>query len=380
VTHTAPLFESLTVKKLTLTNRIVMSPMTRRFSPNGVPTTEVADYYRRRAEGGVGLIVTEGIGIDHPAAIDDSNIPVLHGDSCLAGWKNTVDAVHAAGGVIFPQLWHMGPMRKSGMGPSPDAPSMRPSGLWGPVGKNIVWGLDADQVRRERAPNEPMTQQDIDQVIEGYARSALAAKQVGFDGIAIHGAHGYIPDAFLWSGTNQRNDRYGGDLGQRTTFVQEMIRAIRDAVGPGMPIMLRFSQWKQQDYEAKLAHTAQELEALLLPISEAGVDIFDASTRRFWLPEFKGSDLNLAGWAQKITGKPTMTVGSVGLSCDLYEALEKGSAETTDLKLLMEKFNRGDFALVGVGRALLADPAFARKIRSGTATTAFDKKFIQSLI
>jgi 2,4-dienoyl-CoA reductase-like NADH-dependent reductase (Old Yellow Enzyme family) len=380
MSHTAPLFESLTVNKLTLPNRIVMSPMTRRFSPNGVPTDEVADYYHRRAEGGVGLIITEGIGIDHPAAIDDTRIPLLHGDTCLAGWKKTVDAVHAAGGVIFPQLWHMGPMRKSGLGPHPQAPSMRPSGIWGPLGKNIVWGLDADQVRRERAPIEPMSQRDIDEVIEGYARSASAAKRVGFDGIAVHGAHGYIPDAFLWSGTNQRSDRYGGSLAQRTTFVQEVIRAIRAAVGPDMPIMLRFSQWKQQDYEAKLAHTPQELETLLRPISDAGVDIFDASTRRFWLPEFDGSDLNLAGWAQKITGKPTMTVGSVGLSSDLYEALEKGSAETADLGVLMEKFNRGDFALVGVGRALLSDPAFARKIRTGTATTAFDKQFIHSLI
>ncbi len=108
MTDTAPLFQPLVVKSTTLRNRIVMSPMTRRFSPNGIPTNEVADYYRRRAEGGVGLIVTEGVGIDHPAAIDDTNIPVMCGDDCIAGWKKTVDAVHAAGGVIFPQLWHMG--------------------------------------------------------------------------------------------------------------------------------------------------------------------------------------------------------------------------------------------------------------------------------
>src|SRR5260370_17129220 len=99
---TAPLFESLTVKNVTLPNRIVMSPMTRRFSPNGVPTTAVADYYRRRAEGGVGLIVTEGIGIDHPAAIDDSNIPVLHGEASLPGCKKPVDAVPPPGVRIFP--------------------------------------------------------------------------------------------------------------------------------------------------------------------------------------------------------------------------------------------------------------------------------------
>jgi hypothetical protein len=105
----------------------------------------------------------------------------------------------------------------------------------------------------------------------------------------------------------------------------------------------------------------QELEKILLPISEAGVDIFDASTRRFWVPEFSGSDLNLAGWAQKITGKPTMTVGSVGLNNDLYEALEKGSAEVADLGVLMERFNRGDFAvkagLVGFSRGASRDLA-----------------------
>jgi 2,4-dienoyl-CoA reductase-like NADH-dependent reductase (Old Yellow Enzyme family) len=379
MTDTATLFEPLRVKQVTLRNRIVMSPMTRRFSPGGIPTEEVANYYLRRVHGGVGLIVTEGVGIDHPAALDDSGIPVMYGPDALAGWKRAVDVVHDAGGVIFPQLWHMGPMRKSGQGPYPNARSMRPSGLWGPVGDNVVWNLDQEQVRKEREPTTPMSHREIDAVIEGYVRSAVSAKQVGFDGIAIHGAHGYMPDAFLWSGTNRRSDRYGGDIAQRTVFVQEMIRAIRDAIGTDMPIMLRFSQWKQQDYAAKLAHTAQELEQLLLPISEAGVDIFDASTRWFWKPEFPGSDLNLAGWAQKITGKPAMTVGSVGLSNDLYEALEKGSAETVDLAALMEKFNRGEFALVGVGRALLSDPAFANKIRSGSRPAGFDRKYIQTL-
>jgi 2,4-dienoyl-CoA reductase-like NADH-dependent reductase (Old Yellow Enzyme family) len=379
MTDTAPLFQPLVVKSTTLRNRIVMSPMTRRFSPNGIPTDEVANYYRRRAEGGVGLIVTEGVGIDHPAAIDDTNIPVMYGDDCIAGWKKTVDAVHAAGGVIFPQLWHMGPMRKSGQGSRPESRSMRPSGIWGPLGDNVVWGLDQEQVRQQRAPIEPMSHQDIGDVIEAYARSASCAKQAGFDGIAIHGAHGYMPDAFLWSGTNQRTDNYGGDVERRTTFVRELIRAIRSVVGADMPIMLRFSQWKQQDYQAKIAHSPQELEKILLPISEAGVDIFDASTRRFWVPEFSGSDLNLAGWAQKITGKPTMTVGSVGLNNDLYEALEKGSAEVADLNVLMERFNRGDFALVGVGRAMLSNPDFARKVRGGIKIAAFDRQYIRSL-
>src|SRR5260370_23451811 len=143
---------------------------------------------------------------------------------------------------------------------------------------------------------EPMSHQDAGAVIVAYARSASWARQTGFDGIAIHGAHGYMPDAFLWSGTNQRTDNYGGDVERRTTFVRELIRAIRAVVGADMPIMLRFSQWKQQDYQAKLAHTPQELEKILLPISEAGRDIFDASTRRFCVPEFSGSDIYPAWW------------------------------------------------------------------------------------
>jgi hypothetical protein len=122
MTDTAALFEPLLVKQVTLRNRIVMSPMTRRFSPGGVPTEEVANYYLRRVHGGVGLIITEGVGIDHPVALDDSGNPVMYGPDALAGWKRTVDVVHNEGGVIFPQLWHMGPMRKSGQGPVSQRP------------------------------------------------------------------------------------------------------------------------------------------------------------------------------------------------------------------------------------------------------------------
>jgi 2,4-dienoyl-CoA reductase-like NADH-dependent reductase (Old Yellow Enzyme family) len=186
MTDTAALFAPLLVKQVTLRNRIVMSPMTRRFSPGGVPTEEVANYYLRRVHGGVGLIITEGVGIDHPVALDDSGNPVMYGPDALAGWKRTVDVVHNEGGVIFPQLWHMGPMRKCGQGPYPNAPSMRPSGLWGPVGDNVVWNLDPGQVRKEGEPTLPMSHREIDEVIEGYVRSAASAKQVGFDGIAIH--------------------------------------------------------------------------------------------------------------------------------------------------------------------------------------------------
>jgi 2,4-dienoyl-CoA reductase-like NADH-dependent reductase (Old Yellow Enzyme family) len=380
MTDLSPLFEPLTVRGVTLGNRVVMSPMTRYFSPGGIPTDDVAAYYARRAAGGAGLIITEGVGINDPAAIDDANIPVMHGDAARAGWGNVVDRVHEAGGIIFPQLWHMGPMLKRGVGPHPNAEPRRPSGVWGPIGSHVVWGLDPEQLRLAQTPGPEMSSADIRQVLDAYVEAACMAKEVGFDGIAIHGAHGYLPDAFLWSGTNLRQDEYGRDIEGRTLFVRQLVAAIRAAIGEELPIMLRFSQWKQQDYTAKIARGPDELEQLLLPISAAGVDIFDASTRRFHEPEFADSGLNLAGWTQRITGKPTMTVGSIGLNKDLYQGFQEGDVGLVDLAPVIDRFNQGEFSLVGVGRAMLCNPDFALRIRQNEKLRPYEAKFVMELI
>ena len=376
----SPLFEPLTVRGVTLRNRVVMSPMTRYFSPGGIPTDAVAAYYARRAAGGAGLIITEGVGINDPAAIDDANIPVMHGDAARAGWRKVVDRVHEAGGIIFPQLWHMGPMLKRGVGPYPNAEPRRPSGVWGPIGSHVVWGLDVEQLRLAQVAGPEMSRADIRQVQDAYAEAARMAKEVGFDGIAIHGAHGYLPDAFLWSGTNLRQDEYGRDIEGRTLFVRQLVAAIRAAIGEELPIMLRFSQWKQQDYTAKIAGGPDELEQILLPISAAGVDIFDASTRRFHEAEFAGSSLNLAGWTQRITGKPTMTVGSIGLNKDLYQGFQEGDVGLVDLAPVIDRFNQGEFSLVGVGRAMLCNPDFALRIRQNEKLRPYEAKFVMQLI
>ncbi len=269
-----------------------MSPMTRSFSPQGVPDENVAAYYRRRAAGETGLIITEGVGIDHPSALGEAglgedDIPELSTAATIAGWQRVVDEVHAAGGVIFPQLWHMGVMKEPGSGLHPHAPAMRPSGVWGPAGR--LCSLDPEYLARVMSPTAPMSESDIADVIGGYARSASYARSAGFDGIAIHGAHGYLIDTFLWSETNSRSDHWGGDRRGRTRFAVEVVSAIRQAIGEDMPIVFRFSQWKQQDFKAKLAHTPQELEEVLGPIADAGVDVFDGSIRYFDRAEFEGS-------------------------------------------------------------------------------------------
>lgn len=342
------LYQPVTLGNLKLTNRIAMAPMTRGFSPNGIPGADVVGYYRRRAENEVGLIITEGTLVNHPAAAQGLGKPNFHGTAALNGWSHVVEAVHKAGGKIIPQLWHVGMARQiSEENPNPTALPIGPSGIDVNSGEKV---------------SEPMTLSEIDHIVKAFGQAARDAKRLGFDGIEIHGAHGYLIDQFFWEKTNQRQDNYGGDMLARSRFAVEIIRACREAVGPEFPIVFRFSQWKLGNYTAKLAETPEQLAAFLAPLVKAGVDIFHCSTRRYWEPEFEGSSLNLAGWTKKLTGKPTITVGSVGLDNNVIDFFTKGEgAKTASLAPLMERLEKKEFDLVAVGRALLADPAWATK-------------------
>lgn len=346
---TASLFQPFTCRGLQIPNRIVMAPMTRSFSPDGVPGEDVAAYYERRAAADVGLILTEGTVVDRQGACNDAKIPMFHGEAPLAGWQTVCDRVHGAGGKIAPQIWHQGMVRKPGTGHYPDAKTDSPSGLTA-TGKQVA-----------EAPSEA----EVEDMVASFSRAAADAARLGFDAIEIHGAHGYLVDQFFWEVMNAREDKYGGGLIERARFAAEIISESRKAVGDDIPIILRFSQWKQQAYEAKLAQTPQELEAFLNVFVDAGVDILHCSQRRFWEPEFEGSDLNLAGWAKKLTGLPTITVGSVGLSGDFLGAFVGQGSEAAPLDKLLERMDKGEFDLVAIGRALLQDPDWVTKVKEG---------------
>lgn len=351
MTSTAALSQAFSLKTLTLKNRIVMAPMTRNFAPNGIPGDANAAYYRRRAEADVGLILSEGTVIDRPASRNLPGIPFFHGEAALAGWKQVIEGSHAAGGRMGPQIWHVGAVKASADW-EPDARLIEsPSGL--------------------EAPGKPrgktMTEDDIADTITAFARAAADAKRLGFDTVEIHGAHGYLIDQFFWSGTNLRTDRYGGaSIRERSRFALEVVKATRQAVGPEFPIILRVSQWKQQEYTARLAETPDAMTEWLLPLVEAGVDILHCSQRRFWEPEFPEIDgaegLNFAGWAKKLTGAATISVGSVGLSGDFLGSF-KGEASTAQgIDDLVRRLERQEFDLIAVGRGLLNDPHWAAKI------------------
>ncbi len=353
------LFKPFQLGKLTLPNRIIFPPMGLSVCENGVPSDAAADYYARRAAGGASLVITEGVYIDHPSSGDNPLLGRFSGQDAFDGWRNVAAKVHAAGGFTVPELWHVGliysgPELITGGKPAfrPELGQVSPSGYIAP----------------DEKVTEGMTQARIDEVIAAYGRGAKMAKALGFDGIELHGAHGYLIDQFFWSKLNKRTDRYGGDARSRGRFAAEVITECRRHLAPGMPVIFRLSQWKMLDYAAKFAETPQELELVLAPVVDAGVDLFDCSQRRFWEPTFEGSDLNLAGWVKKVTGRPTTTIGSIGLDRDLIASL--GYGEVAELNLrnleqLMERFDRGEFDFIAVGRAMIAEPDWPKIVRSG---------------
>ena len=367
-----PLCKPFDLKSLHLPNRIVMAPMTRSMSKHNIPGKDVAAYYQRRAEGGVGLIISEGTAIDHPAIHGYPDVPNFYGEDALKGWKTVIDAVHQAGSKMFPQLWHVGSVRQCKTQPKNVVDNQASLPFQDTVPGYAPSAIAHPYIKNGEIPHE-MSKEDIKEVVDSFARAAKNAKNLGFDGVEIHGAHGYLIDQFFWDVTNKRTDEYGGKTAaERTRFAVEIIEAIRNIVGPDYPIMLRFSQFKLGAYEAKLNQTPEELKNFLTPLSAAGVDIFHCSTRSFAKPEFEGSTLNLAGWTKKLSNKPVVTVGSVGLDVDFIKTfMENNGAASSkkNLEYLLECFERGEYDLVAVGRALLADPQWFQKVKNGE----FDK-------
>ena len=342
------LFEAFSFNGLTLRNRFVMAPMSRYACPGRTPSAELSAYHRRRAEGGVGLMVTGAAAINHPSANNGPDLADFRPE-CYEGWKGLVDQTHEAGGAIALQLWHAGGHFNREPWWQP-APLSSPSGLGGP-------GLTV---------GKPLTDEEIADIIHQFGVGAKAAKDAGFDAIEIHGAHGFLIDQFFWSVTNLRQDQWGGDsVDERLAFGLEVYRAVRSAVGADFPISFRISQWKEQDYTARVAYSPDELLRWVGPFAAEGVDLFDCSQRRFWEPEFEGSDLNLAGWVKKLTGVPTMTIGSVGLNLDVIASFDGDRAMPAPLTELVRRFEREEFDLVGVGRVMLTDPNWTNKIKDG---------------
>jgi 2,4-dienoyl-CoA reductase-like NADH-dependent reductase (Old Yellow Enzyme family) len=351
MTDVSPLFQPFMLRGLEVKNRIAMAPMTRGRSPGGIPNEDNIGYYRRRAENEVGLIISEGTLIPRKGAADSPNYPLFWGEEALAGWQKIIDAVHHAGGAMAPQLWHLGMSRKPGTGHFPDAPSDGPSGIT-LTGKKVA--------------DEP-SEEEVLSYAQAYADAAGDAKRLGFDAIELHGAHAYLIDEFFWEVTNHRTDRFGGSFEKRAEFAAETIRRCRAAIGD-MPMIIRISQWKSVDYNARVAKTPQEMEIWARILGDAGVDMIHCSQRRIWEPEFPEIDgpkgLNFAGWVKKLTGIPTMSVGSVGLTSEFTGSFRGEGSKAGNFDDTIERLDRGEFDMVAVGRAILQDPEWVVKVKA----------------
>lgn len=206
---------------LTLPNRLVMAPMTRNRAPGCVPNERMVAYYTQRAT--AGLIISEGTQIT-PVAQGYQDTPGIYSDEQRALWGRITNGVHAAGGRIFAQLWHVGRVSHSYYhGMRPVAPSPIP-----PPGKAYI----PDGPLPFETPHE-LTIAEVGEVVAQFRHAAVVAREAGFDGVEIHGANGYLIDQFLRSGTNRRQDQYGGSIENRCRLLLEITRAVMDVWGDG---------------------------------------------------------------------------------------------------------------------------------------------------
>ena len=248
--------------------------------------------------------------------------------------------------------------------------------------RECLKGPSGIDLKGEKVASEPSEAEVLD-MAQAYADAAGDAKRLGFDCVELHGAHGYLIDKFFWERTNQRTDRFGGSIEKRAEFAAEAIRRCRLAVGE-LPIIIRISQWKSGNYDAKVATTPQELERWVKVLVNAGVDAIHCSQRRILEPEFPAVDgpngLNLAGWVKKLSGLPTISVGSVGLSSEFIGAFRGEGSSVGKLDEIIARLDRGEFDLVAVGRAVLQDPEWALKVKTGRQNELrdYDAKSLQT--
>ena len=341
----ALLFSPITLRGRSFANRVVMAPMTRRkAAEDGIATPEIAAYYARRAAGGVGLIVSEGVAIDESHSFDTLTVPRMVTEAQIEGWRGVVEAVHAEGGAFAPQLWHTGRLAADPIGPADEPPR--------------------EHRGRQRPPVRAMTETDCAQVLEAYRHAAEASVAIGCDAVEIHGAHGYLLDSFLDPRFNTRDDTWGGDATRRMAFPLAVTRAVREAIGPGMPLIYRFSQWQVGDFAALKWRSPAELAPWVECLRAAGVDLLHVSTRIATDIAFPDHGAGtLAGWARRLSGLPTIAVGGVSLRRD---------GEGSEAPLVVEDpgpamalLASGEADMLAVGRMLIANPSWTHVVRDG---------------
>jgi 2,4-dienoyl-CoA reductase-like NADH-dependent reductase (Old Yellow Enzyme family)/thioredoxin reductase len=331
------LFKPYKFRTFEVPNRIVMPPMAI-YTPgaNGFVTPGLVDYYEARAAGGPGLIIMGATAVTLPSGTSHPNMTAISEDKYIPGLRELVDAVHAQGPKILLQLYHSGRQR---YGMIAGGETLSPAGIPDPVRKD---------------PTRAITKSEIQRLVEEYAAAAKRAQTVGFDGVEIHCAHGYLLSGFLSPYQNTRQDEYGGDLMGRTRIVREILKRCREAVGSDMLIGIRING---HDYVngGNTLHDAQQIAQVLV---EAGAEYIHVSAgmapsgHYTFLPAAmpRGCNVHLAKGIKEAVGEkvPVIAVGAIEVLPYAEEVLSTTGVD-----------------LVAVGRPLFADPELIKKTIEG---------------
>lgn len=221
------LFEPVQAGALQLANRVVMAPLTRNRAPGALPTPLMATYYSQRAT--AGLIVTEATAISHQAQ-GYADVPGIWSAEQVAGWKKVTDAVHAAGGKIVVQLWHVGRVSHNDLQPGGQSP-VAPSAITAKTKTYLI--RDGIGLFVDTSAPRALEISELPGIVQDYRRAARNAIDAGFDGVEVHGANGYLLDQFLRSGSNHRSDAYGGSIEHRARLLLEVMQAVAQEIGGG---------------------------------------------------------------------------------------------------------------------------------------------------
>jgi N-ethylmaleimide reductase len=346
------LFDPCSVGAWRLPNRIVMAPLTRNRSPGGVPPARVATYYAQRAS--AGLIVSEATAISQQGQ-GYADVPGLYSPAQLAGWRQVTDAVHAAGGRIVCQLWHVGRISHVALQPGGHDP-VAPSAL--PAKARTVLIRDGVAEFVPVSPPRALSRAEIPGIVADYARAAKAAVAAGFDGVEIHGANGYLIDQFLKTGSNRREDDYGGPIANRARFALEVTQAVTAAIG-GDRTGIRISPVTPAN-DADTEDTQPLFEHLvrgLAPLGLAYVHVIEGSTggpRE--LPD-RPFDHGALRQAYREAGGQAAWMLNNGYDRALAESALADGAD-----------------LVAWGRAFIANPDLVRRLREGLPLAELDRR------
>ena len=341
------LFTPFRIGSVELKNRLGLAPMTRTSAnPDGTATEEMLAYYRKFARGGFGLIITEGTYPDEAHSQGYIDQPGIANEEQVEAWKKVTDAVHQEGAKIFTQLMHAGALSQGNrfrdfkIGPSSVQPKGEQMGFYGGSGKFPV-------------PLE-MTSEGIAEVKEGFVQAAKNAVAAGFDGIEIHGANGYILDQFLTDYTNQRTDEYGGSVETRVRLSAEVVKAVRQAVTDAVPVGIRISQGKVNDYTHKWAGGEKDAEVIFSALAAAGADFIHVTEYDALKPAFGDTGLTLAALAKKYSNLPVVVNGNLNTPDRAEMMLADGGAD-----------------IITIGKGALANQDWPKKVAAGEELNEF---------